>query len=604
MKEGWKLVLKQVPEPPPGATAIVFFTEYNVEGYNAQHVRVEPENGLLRSRLQFPLWELQDFVHNIAMVDLHPKFNHKRCEAYKEKLKTTMQTKVMTGNVVFKRPGTTKVNMVIAFIRQKKIDSEPFLPLPYSIRSGNRLAEDMKDGVIIGISEVCHFILYVNQPLSENIDRVRRRLFRKSKLLNAERCIIDTFSRGLSDTLRDSSSVMSLLGEKLGVSPKKMAVALAGTSLVVKPRGRISVQNDLEFNSVNGLRILVERKRMGIQPACLFANLGILHFAVHRKNNLLRHQAIDLMEALNDDDESWVRILSAENLREYKDVRQVCTMYYVSRSLYEITKRIVLMELAVAQRFLFLLGRTLLDLIDKRFDEETNLFAIRSCGLLPMSSGGVCADFVVESHILEMLMNNQSHNSRESIILASIEALIGFGMVHRFKQKLLSLNVTKYLKTLLRDISGMVQFGGEIATLASFGEIILSPEEMTLNHSQFERNISRKVFIKCLAWARVDSGYSTEHRWKAMGTLVAFSRSFGTHMQLIENQRFDFILSLALYSSPSFPTFGTAPCQAEALEIILNLTRGPLGLLLWMPFMDPKRLALDYSGQLSTSFSR
>ena len=60
------------------------------------------------------------------------------------------------------------------------------------------------------------------------------------------------------------------------------------------------------------------------------------------------------MKALNDDDESWVRILSAENLREYKDVRQVCTMYYVSRSLYEITKRIVLMELAVAQRFLFL----------------------------------------------------------------------------------------------------------------------------------------------------------------------------------------------------------------------------------------------------------
>ena len=78
-------------------------------------------------------------------------------------------------------------------------------------------------------------------------------------------------------------------------------------------------------------------------------------------------------------------------------------------------------------------------------------------------------------------MNNQSHNSRESIILASIEALIGFGMVHRFKQKLLSLNVTNYLKSLLRDISGMVQFGGEIATLASFGEIILSPEEMTLN---------------------------------------------------------------------------------------------------------------------------
>ena len=106
--------------------------------------------------------------------------------------------------------------------------------------------------------------------------------------MTAERCIIDTFSRGLSDTLRDSSSVMSLLGEKLGVSPKKTAVALAGTSLVVKPRGRISVKNDLEFNSVNGLRILVERKRMGIQPACLFANLGILHFAVHRKNNLLR----------------------------------------------------------------------------------------------------------------------------------------------------------------------------------------------------------------------------------------------------------------------------------------------------------------------------
>ena len=109
-----------------------------------------------------------------------------------------------------------------------------------------------------------------------------------------------------------------------------------------------------------------------------------------------------------------------------------------------------------------------MDLIDNRFDEETNLFCDQKLWTVLMSSGGVCADFVVESHILEMLMNNQSHNSRESIILVSIEALIGFGMVHRFKQKLLSLNVTNYLKSLLRDISGMVQFGGAIATLASF----------------------------------------------------------------------------------------------------------------------------------------
>ena len=155
-------------------------------------------------------------------------------------------------------------------------------------------------------------------------------------------------------------------------------------------------------------------------------------------------------------------------------------------------------------------------------------------------------------------------------------------MVHRFKQKLLSLNVTNYLKKFARDISGMVQFGGEIATLASTGEIILSPEEMT---------------FKSLA---IRTKYLTQsfHKMPCMGTLIlviqrniggkqwvltVFSAAiFDAHMQLIEKQNFDFVLSLALYSSQHQPSV-LLPCQAEALEIILNLSRSPLGLLLWMP---------------------
>ena len=157
---------------------------------------------------------------------------------------------------------------------------------------------------------------------------------------------------------------------------------------------------------------------------------------------------------------------------------------------------------------------------------------------------------------------------------------------------------------MLRDISGMVQFGGEIATLASFGEIILSPEEMTLNHSQFERKYLTQSFAKCLAWARIDSGYSTEHRWKAMGTLVAFSRSFGTHMQLIENQRFGFYTksSFAFFLKLSNLRYCSMP--GRGFRNILNLTRGPLGLLLWMPFIDSTRLALDYSGHYQPVLAR
>ena len=81
-----------------------------------------------------------------------------------------------------------------------------------------------------------------------------------------------------------------------------------------------------------------------------------------------------------------------------------------------------------------------------------------------------------------------------------------------------------------------------------------------------------------------------------MGTLVAFSRSFGTHHHLLQAKRFKFILRTALFSSPEFSLFGTAPCQAEALQVLLNLTKSPLGMSLWMPFMEPMRLALDYSG--------
>ena len=116
----------------------------------------------------------------------------------------------------------TKVNLVVAIVRPNSIEGETRHTVPYEIRQGTALGTNMKDAVIIGLSEICTFRLYVNQPLRENIDRVRKRLFRKSRVLNAERCIIDTFSRGLSDTLRDSASVVSLLGNKLGEKPEKI----------------------------------------------------------------------------------------------------------------------------------------------------------------------------------------------------------------------------------------------------------------------------------------------------------------------------------------------------------------------------------------------
>ena len=51
------------------------------------------------------------------------------------------------------------------------------------------------------------------------------------------------------------------------------------------------------------------------------------------------------------------------------------------------------------------------------------------------------------------------------------------------------------------------------------------------------------------------------------GGIIAFSRSFGTHHHLLQAKRFKFILRTALFSSPEFSLFGTAPCQAEALQV-------------------------------------
>ena len=619
VKEGWKLIVPKPPEAPLGAKVAIFYTEINVEGYNEDYIRIPPEKGLLKPRLQFPLWELQEFTRDIAMVDLKQKYNHRRSAAYKEILQAKMPTKVLAGNVIFKRPGMTKVNLVVAFVRPNSIEGETRHTVPYEIRQGTALGTNMKDAVIIGLSEICTFRLYVNQPLRENIDRVRNRLFRKSRVLNAERCIIDTFSRGLSDTLRDSSSVVSLLGSKLGEKPEKIDMTGWENHILVDLKGNdiATPSNPLEFHSVNGMRILVERKRAKLLPSCLFANLAILHFAAYRKNDLLRHQVVDLMDALNEGkNKSWVKHICEANMLPYKDVRDISITYYLARSLFEVTKHIVLMEPTLAQRFMLLLGRTFLDFIDikrkeegKQFDEDTMLFAIRSCGLLPMGAAGLCADYVVkEGNILKILIGNQAHNSSEAIIAASIEAIISFGMIDRFKQQMLhppkpkegeepQMDITTYLKVILRDAGGMVNLGEQVTTFAKFGEVILAPREMTLDHTTFERNVMYyTLFQKSFEWADANNGHPTEHRWKAMGTLVAFSRSFGTHYHLLQAKRFKFILQTALFSSPEFSLFGTAPCQAEALQVLLNLTKSPLGMSLWMPFMEPMRLALDYSG--------
>ena len=67
------------------------------------------------------------------------------------------------------------------------------------------------------------------------------------------------------------------------------------------------------------MRILVERIRAKLLPSCLFANLAILHFAAYRKNDLLRHQVVDLMDALNEGkNKSWVKHICEANMLPIK----------------------------------------------------------------------------------------------------------------------------------------------------------------------------------------------------------------------------------------------------------------------------------------------
>ena len=101
------------------------------------------------------------------------------------------------------------------------------------------------------------------------------------------------------------------------------------------------------------------------------------------------------------------------------------------------------MEPTLAQRFMLLLGRTFLDFIDikrrrrQTIDEDTMLFAIKVVAYYNGRSRFMCRLCCQRREYIEILIGNQAHNSSEAIIAASIEAIISFGMIDRFKQQML-----------------------------------------------------------------------------------------------------------------------------------------------------------------------
>ena len=58
------------------------------------------------------------------------------------------------------------------------------------------------------------------------------------------------------------------------------------------------------------------------------------------------------------------------------------------------------------------------------------------------------------------------------------------------------MDITTYLKVILRDAGGMVNLGEQVTTFAKFGEVILAPREMTLDHTTFERNVMYTHYSK------------------------------------------------------------------------------------------------------------
>ena len=599
--EGWRIVIPNLPAEPLNAKCFVFYTERNVEGYNEEHVLVRSKNEdttvvdsdevankefeTVKPAQQLPLWEVLDFDHDIARIDLGPGSHPAERKAYKD---TLSFTKRMSQNTSFKRPGTTVVKFVVVYLRAKKEDKEAFIPLPSHLRR----SVGMPKAVIIGASKVLETELYVNQPLRENVRRVRLRLQAKSKQMNAERCIIDTFSRGFSQTLRDSSSVTTLLGCPLGT-----------LNIFGQPNS---------YAIVNGLRVLVEYKRMKAIPASIYASVALIQLAIHRRNNLSRHQMLNLLEGINDLD-SWVEPLNQQEESTYVDLRGNSITVFVAQSLYGAIKKIVLMEETLAQRFIFLLGTTLMDLIDTRFDEPTRLLALKTCGLLPMSPGGKCADCVVNSGILDILLAYETHNASELVVTEALVAAVGYGIHERFQSQMRELNAMEHFQNLQAGANSMLTNQQRVNDFAVIGSIILNPIKIDMSPKIFKRSQPYQHMMTFLRWVdpnidKEEIEHSVEDKWKAMGALVALSRCFSTHFYFTERENFRIILENALASSLAFPVFGSAPGQKEAVEVLRNISQNPAGMILWLPFLESKRvlssngtfietrLPWDYSG--------
>ena len=612
--EGWRIVFSGLEEPPPGTRRFIFYTEHNLEGYNEDHIipREKLQNDELYTSIvdskgvandavrsskvqqQLPLWEALPFS-NVAKVDLGITASPESKTKYELLLHEMAATRTAAGDssIFCKRPGTTVVKFVMAYVRRTKLKKsyvngqkvkERSLPLPKHVRdiltadSNNRNAEqnDWTKSVLVGVSDVMMTKLYVHQPLHENLRRVRLRLRAKAKQMNAARCIIDTFSRGFSQTLRDSSSVQALLGCKLGT------LTITGASNV--------------YNYVTGVRVLVEHKRRKVLPTCIHADIALMQFAINRKSDLLRHQVLDLLEGLNDYD-SWVTDLNRQDSgrKVESDIRENSSTYFIARSLHGMVRKIVLFEETLAQRFTLLLSMTFLDLLHERFDEETRLMTIKTVGLLPMSPGGKCADCVVNNGVLKNLLRYQTFNASEKVVTEALAAVVGFAVHERFRKQMIDAGGMKHFHDLILGASSMVEGVQRVIDFANIGLILLSPVISTSPPQIFQKTILFSQLKKFMEWIEPGSR-PVEDRWKAIGALVSFSRSFSTHHFFAEKKNFTLILKIALTSSPEFAIFGSAPCQKEAVEVIKNLTQCPLGMYLWMPFLEKQRLFWDYSG--------
>ena len=244
---------------------------------------------------------------------------------------------------------------------------------------------------------------------------------------------------------------------------------------------------------------------------------------------------------------------------------------------------------------------------------------IGTLGNLALRPDDLCVDMVIDEGLVKMVVDRAKKfamdysEKAESILMTCVTCLVAFSVHSTCKTKLTDeWECDELFNVLLKPNQGPKRSTALIQE-ARLGQANLLPINLGMTQGQFEVSPTARLLKRMSLWLAESNtrndGDSAYLRWKSAGGIANIALNYSAHSsmleaipvkdsQMVEPSLAEHLIDVINTSNSALSGGGATPGQGESLTTLVRLTQRPRGLVAWLKFDMPKRIAFDYTGTL------